>query len=389
MVTAGIPGCHASTGGSRALPLKGGVSTREWAAGCSASETTLHQIAPYIGKMKSTMARALVREYSRPGDLVLEPFVGSGCIALECLVAGRGVIARDINPYAVLLTKAKFEPPATLEEALSRADHYLRKSETHREPAVIDIPDWVREFFHPQTLAELANLNLLLSLKREHFLQGCLLGILHHQRPGFLSYPASHLVPYLRTRKFPRSEYPAAYEYRAVEPRLQAKIRRVYRRFPTIDRNLHRECRLGDSSKLRLRAGSIGAVITSPPYMNALDYARDNRLRLWFLGVTQHRELDRRSDSRLGFIDLMERCLSTIRVALKQHGKCVLVLGEVSQASKVTDVARVVTDIAVKEVGGFSCDDIFEDCIPDIRRARREGQGTKREWIVVLSKTAQ
>jgi len=36
---------------------------------------------------------------------------------------------------------------------------------------------------------------------------------------------------------------------------------------------------------------SIDAVITSPPYMDALDYARDNRLRLWFLGINDYKQI--------------------------------------------------------------------------------------------------
>jgi hypothetical protein len=59
-----------------------------------------------------------------------------------------------------------------------------------------------------------------------------LLGILHHQRPGFLSYPSSHLVPYLRQLKFPRRKYPELYERRDVLSRLEAKILRTFRRQP-------------------------------------------------------------------------------------------------------------------------------------------------------------
>lgn len=273
------------------------LSKIEWEGSCLGSESTLHQLAPYIGKMKSTMAKALIREYSRQGDLVLDPFVGSGVVALECLIAGRGIIATDINPYALLLTKAKLEAPNTLAEAISKATHYLQKLKSSiNHISMCDIPDWVKEFFHPQTLTEIVSLNTLLTENREYFLQACLLGILHHQRPGFLSYPASHLVPYLRTQKFPKEEYPTAYEYRAVEPRLLAKIHRVYRRFPKINENLIRVCRFEDAAKLSLEPESVDAIITSPPYMNALDYARDNRLRLWFLGVTQHDGYDRRAN---------------------------------------------------------------------------------------------
>ncbi|HAJ59742.1 MAG TPA: hypothetical protein DCP31_11110 [Cyanobacteria bacterium UBA8543] len=37
---------------------------------------------------------------------------------------------------------------------------------------------------------------------------------------------------------------------------------------------------------------TVDAIISSPPYFGALDYARDNRLRLWFLGCENWKELD-------------------------------------------------------------------------------------------------
>jgi len=221
------------------------------------------------------MARTLIETYSSPGDMVCDPFVGSGVVALECLIAGRGIIARDINPYAITLTKAKLNPPTTVEEALEKAAFYLDRMELLAEKMVLDeIPEWVKAFFHPRTLRELLVLAQLLRQNKEYFLLACLLGILHHQRPGFLSYPASHLVPYLRTRNFPSEEFPELYEYRAVSPRLRKKIQRVYRRFPNIDPEIPRKCKLKDATNLDLPKDSIDVVITSPPYMNTLDYSR-------------------------------------------------------------------------------------------------------------------
>jgi hypothetical protein len=51
------------------------------------------------------------------------------------------------------------------------------------------------------------------------------LGILHHVRPGFLSYPSSHLVPYLRKMKYPPEQFADMYAYRDVRSRLIAKVK--------------------------------------------------------------------------------------------------------------------------------------------------------------------
>lgn len=63
-----------------------------------------------------------------------------------------------------------------------------------------------------------------------------------------------------------------------------------------------------------------------------------------------------------------------------------MVIGEVSRSRKSINTAQLIIDLALKKMGGFKCEDIIEDTIPDSRRARRNGACTKREWIVILRK---
>jgi len=364
------------------------INTKGWEGNSQESECTLHQLAPYIGKMKSRMAQCLIKSFSQPGDVVLDPFVGSGVVALECAIQGRGIFCNDINPYAVTLTKAKLTAPPTLDEALMKTHKYLSHAKMASQSFSLElVPSWVKQFFHPKTLRETMGLAKLLRANKEYFLLACLLGILHHQRPGFLSYPASHLVPYLRTQKFPKENHPELYEYRDIAPRLENKIRRVYRRFPTIDPNLPKECIQCDATDLNLSPESMDAVITSPPYMNALSYGRDNRLRLWFLGVNDYRSYDCISPKNPEeFRQLMRKCLRIFKQALRSNGACVLILGEVHGQRYTVNTAQLAMELATKEVGGYNCEEMVSDVIPDIRRTRREGARVKREWIVVLRK---
>lgn len=85
-----------------------------------ARDWTFHQIAPYIGRMKTSMARSLLQKHTSRGDLVVDPFCGCGVVGLEAAASGRRVIVGDWNPYAVLLTRAKLFPPATIVDAESR-----------------------------------------------------------------------------------------------------------------------------------------------------------------------------------------------------------------------------------------------------------------------------
>lgn len=86
------------------------------------SDWTFHQIAPHIGRIKSSMAWSLVQDRTRRGDLIADPFCGCGVVALEAAANGRRIVAGDWNPYAALLTRAKPFPPRSQQAA----EHRLR-----------------------------------------------------------------------------------------------------------------------------------------------------------------------------------------------------------------------------------------------------------------------
>ncbi|MFB3880289.1 MAG: DNA methyltransferase [Armatimonadota bacterium] len=350
-------------------------------------ESGLHQLSPYIGRMKSSMARQLVAAITKPGDTVLDPFSGSGTIALEAWIAGRSVIANDLNPYAALLTRAKLHPYRSLGHALNRLAVLSAQAEAGLSDVDLRrVPRWVRAFFHPETLREAIAWTRVLRATRSHFLLACLLGILHHQRPGFLSYPSSHSVPYLRDRKYPREAFPELYEYRDVRSRLERKVERSFRRRPELDFGLRRECHARDARSLSLQH-EVRAVVTSPPYMSQLDYARDNRLRLWFLGHTDWRVLESSlSPAESRFFDLMESCFALWRRVTPPGGSCVLVLGDKCTRKYNNPLPDAIQDLATRAVGGYSLVFRHSDTIPDLRRVRRCCRGSVIETVMVFQR---
>jgi len=360
-----------------------------WHGSFNGRESTLQQLSPYIGKMKSGMAEALINLYSDQGDIVLDPFSGSGVVPLQAVLAGRSAWANDLNPYAFVLTRGKLEAPPNREEALRRAEVLLSMIE--RELTSVDlsvVPDWVKKFFHPSTLGEILVAFRIFLQEEEYFLAACLLGILHHQRPGFLSYPASHLVPYLRTEKFPPDMFPEMYEYRDLRSRLLAKVRRAYHRSKLPPNWKQREYQVWRENAMRLpiEDETVDAIISSPPYFGALDYARDNRLRLWFLGSENWKELDESlTANRKVYISQMSICLKEMYRVLKPTRHCVLVLGDVEKAGKTRRTAETLAGLAVEVTeGGFVIDIICDDRIPDERRSRRQTKATKFERILVM-----
>jgi DNA modification methylase len=353
-----------------------------WKGSALQSESTFHQLSPYIGKTKSTIAALLLEEYTNPGGLVCDPFSGCGTIVFEAWLAGRHVLANDLSPYATLLTRAKLFPYQSIVEAHEDLETMARRVSTCNSADLRTTPRWVRQFFHTETLRDILAWVNVLSKRRRWFLLACLMGILHHQRPGFLSFPSSHTVPYLRTKKFPRSNFPNLYEYRSVTERLTAKIDRAFGRVPALDFDITRHCFSKRAENLSF-TNKVDAIVTSPPYMRQLDYGRDNRLRLWFLGCKDWRSLDRAvSPNEQQFFTLMDSCLRRWKRVVRQNGYCVLIMGDASREDRY-NLPEQVARIAI-ERNGFRLVSTYADQIPNERRVRRGLAGNAADTILVL-----
>jgi hypothetical protein len=356
-----------------------------WKSPCANSECTLHQLSPYIGKIKSRIAGDLVEQFSAKGELVVDPFAGAGTVPLEAVLRGRRVFGADISTYSRILTLAKLSPPRSFSDAVASAEQALAEAHYLELPDLRRVPQWVRRFFHPQTLREALRFAEVVRKPGNEFLMACFLGILHHQRPGFLSYPSSHLVPYLRDKKYPRSIYPELYSYRELRPRLMAKIRRSYRRFEQLSAS---EIKFQQSAVQNLKfPRRFDALITSPPYMNALDYGRDNRLRLWFINPALAKAVDNDvATRRKSFIEAITSLVDKVETGLRRRGYCVLVVGQEFKRNFEAHPSEAVLDIFRDRAPGLTLREIFSDDIPDVRRTRRECCGVKTEHFLIFQK---
>src|SRR5215218_7877849 len=79
-----------------------------------------HPMCSYLASFPAALAHAFIARYSRPGDVVLDPFSGRGTTPLQAAAEGRIGVGNDLNPFAHLLTAAKLDPP-TVADARTRA----------------------------------------------------------------------------------------------------------------------------------------------------------------------------------------------------------------------------------------------------------------------------
>jgi len=299
-----------------------------WYRSFAPQVSSLHSLAPHPHRISATTAQVLIDLYSQPGDVVLDPFAGSGTIAFEAAAAGRIVWANDLSPYAQALTAAKLAVPisrrAAQEQAIALFPKILALAP---EQDLSEVPAWVQEFFHPNTLREILAAVAVFKAEAHPFLLGCLLGILHHAQASALSYPSRSESPYLRRASYPPDHFPQLYAYRDVRSRLLAKIQRLYRRPLLSDQWAQRHYRLWqqDGITMPLAASSIDAIITHPPHPGAFSYLRDQRLRLYFLGHPHWQDLETTMVGPTDYLARMATLLTTLARLLKPGGWGVLV----------------------------------------------------------------
>ena len=348
-------------------------------------KNTLHSLAPYVGKIRQDLVHKLIMEYAVPEKYIYDPFCGSGTVLLEGWAKGYNVIGSDVSEYAYLLSKAKLNPHTDVNEIEATLEVYNKNVNQILENGQnTNPPSWICSFFHPETLKEITSWVKVLSEARDWHFLASLLGILHHQRPGYLSYPSSNSTPYLRDKKYPLAEYPEMYEYKNVYERLRKKILRTIKCIPSFDEKLDRRVLKRDSSSIR-PLDNVGTIITSPPYMKALSYARDNRMRLWFLGIEDWNGLDKViSPSKDIFLRTMKTSVDMWSNMQKKGDRCIVIVGDMVLSKSVgTKLSDYVVSLANSK---YKLLDEYYDPIPESKKVIKGNSFLLGEKIIAMER---
>ncbi len=99
-----------------------------------------HGYYRYPAAFSPELARAAIHEYSRPGDLVLDPFLGGGTTAVEAIASGRRVAAMDINTLAAFVGRVKTRPLSTNSWRTLREWANSLQVDDDEDVAAVDLP---------------------------------------------------------------------------------------------------------------------------------------------------------------------------------------------------------------------------------------------------------
>ena len=62
-------------------------------------------VHPYFTRRPANVVREYLKRYSEEGDVVLDPFGGTGVTAIEAFLLGRSAIQNDLNPFANFIAR--------------------------------------------------------------------------------------------------------------------------------------------------------------------------------------------------------------------------------------------------------------------------------------------
>ena len=248
-----------------------------------------HDLHAFAAKFPPQLPRLFIRALTSPGDVVLDPMMGSGTAIVEAVLNGRRGIGLDIDPLAMRLTRTKVTP-VSVESArdegyrvASRARSY--ESDNHViESALAERFDsrtqaFVDYWFLPSTQRELMALVLAIeevrSVPVRRFLELTLSSIIVTKSGGVsMARDLAHTRPHLVKSKKPRSSLVEFSKRLNRNLGSIARLKPLGTAWPL----------LGDARSIPLADACVDLVVTSPPYANAIDYMRAHKFSLVWLG---------------------------------------------------------------------------------------------------------
>ena len=299
--------------------------------------SSLHEIS-YRACFKPQLPRFFVERLTAENETVYDPFLGRGTTMIEAALLGRCVVGCDINPLSSILTAPRLGAPAVrdVREQLAKVD-WNYDGELNEE---------LLTFYHRDTLREICALRShLLSHKIDRitsqvddWIRMVATNRLTGHSAGFFSVytlPPNQALTPKRQKKINevRQQVPPR---RSVPDLIIRKTESLLESVSEFDRLRLRKAaseallltRSADHTP-EIKNNSVDLIVTSPPFLDVVDYATDNWLRCWFNAINEAK-IDiwtfRKPEE---WAAVMERVFGELRRVLKPGGYIAFEVGEV------------------------------------------------------------
>ena len=364
-----------------------------------------HYTCSYMAMFPPQLPHYFISRFTKPGDVVLDPFSGRGTVPIQAMSQSRVGIGNDLNDLAYVLTKGKISNPS-LGDVLDRIEELEQGFSREDWLRIKGIPKKIRMIFHPETQRHLMYLRRELKWKEDStdaFLTMVLMGAMHGASPGFLSLSMpntfslgwGYIEKYIEKHNLKRPN-------RDAFQILKERCERFLKMGPLPGEGLaiHGDVRELASSG-RIEPGSVKMIFSSPPYLKVIKYGLYNWIRLWWL-LGSHKEIDEKLDDShsIGpYLDFMREVLEDMLSLLDpEKGLACWVIGDVNDMNLAREVWNSVgSEIQAEDANGvlsrYQILGIVEDSIQDVEKVTRiwnsdvdkSGKATPVDRILIIA----
>jgi SAM-dependent methyltransferase len=249
---------------------------------------SIHEIS-YRACFKPQLPAFFIDRLTSSGDIVLDPFMGRGTTPIEAHLRGRIAFGNDINPLSLLLTRPRLRVPE-----IERIQHILdsvswKKGEIERDDLLV--------FYHPSTLRQLCALRDWLIREAPltdtnpdpavDWIRMVALNRLTGHSPGFFSVrtmPPNQAVSIDAQRKINEKNQQEPREKNVAKLIMKKTKSLLSDGVPKFSRDSILLCGAADRLS-KINDGIVSLIVTSPPFLDVVQYADDNWLRCWFAHI--------------------------------------------------------------------------------------------------------
>jgi DNA modification methylase len=260
----------------------------------------IHSFHRFFGKLIPAIPAAAVELFTKRGDLVLDPFCGSGTTLVEAIIRGRNAVGVDVNPLAVLITRVKTSAPnpdkllAALEGAV-RAGREILSNGMPPPPYCVNLHHWYR----PGVIRELSALHNAVSrigdVEVRSFLTACLSAV----NRNVSNADPQHVFPGYskRLRRLDAERGRRIDVFEAFASGAKKRVGYIEELGLSVNGVGKAEVLEGSADRLPDLGRPVDLVVTNPPYISSVRYLETLKLEMswagFFAGPEEYRELDR------------------------------------------------------------------------------------------------
>jgi hypothetical protein len=307
---------------------------------------SIHEVS-YRACFKPQLPEFFINRLTKQAEAVYDPFMGRGTTPVQAALMGRQPIGNDINPLSVLLSRPRLTPP-TLNDIARRLDQ-IRWDE-----GMIDDPELLA-FYSPRTLRHICALRSWLVERAplgqtpdpvDDWIRMVAINRLTGHSPGFFSVytlPPNQAVSAQSQRKIN--------ERRGQTPPDRDVKKLILKKTASLLSDGHMEphppallCTGTAQSTPAISSSSVQLVVTSPPFLDIVQYAEDNWLRSWFAGIDVANVAIAHHRTEVGWQQMVRDTLNELARVVQPGGHVAFEVGEVRNGKVLLE--RLVWDAA-------------------------------------------